>query len=146
GILAARHGSRVLTLEQDVGWYRAMSRDLRRLRLQSVDLHYAPLRDFGSFEWYDIDGVDIPSKLADVICDGPFAARGYRAGLLPVLIDRGIRFRDALCDDGDAREAPEMLEYWAEHCGAQYELRQGTDGILAVVTPGGQAIQRSGVA
>lgn len=136
GLLGARHGWRVISLEQDAEWHKRMQRDLRRLQIGSVDLRYAPLRDYGDYEWYDVNAVlPLPGRLEGVFCDGPFAAKGYRRGLLPTLTTNKIVFDEILCDDGDAKEAPSMLKYWTEECGASYELLHRSNGILIAVRP-----------
>lgn len=134
-LIAARQGARVISLEQDKGWFDRMTVDLARLRIDNVTLCLAPLRDYGDYEWYDDRRITIPDELGGVFCDGPFDARGYRVGLLPYLLGRQARFSEILCDDGDSRESPAMLRYWEERCGATSTLVVGAQGSLVVVRP-----------
>jgi len=135
GLLAARRGIRVLSLEQDGSWYRMVQRDLDRLGIQNVDLYHAPLRDFGEYDWYDIDLVPLPPRFDSALCDGPAFCRGWRKGLLPVLADRHVQVDEILCDDADDPNAPAMLEFWKKRCGAVSETMKGADGAIAVVHP-----------
>lgn len=135
GLLAARRGIRVLSLEQDGSWYRMVQRDLDRLRIPNVDLYHAPLRDFGEYDWYDIDKVPLPLRLDSALCDGPAFCRGWRSGLLPVLSERRVEVAEVLCDDADDPNAPAMLEFWRKRYGAVFEIMKGADGTIAVVRP-----------
>lgn len=135
GLLAARRGVRVLSLEQDVTWHRMVQRDLDRLGIPNVDLYHAPLRDFGEYDWYDIDLVQLPPRFDSALCDGPAFCRGWRTGLLPVLSDRRVQVDEILCDDADDPHAAAMLDFWKNRCGAAFETMKGAEGAIAVVHP-----------
>ena len=36
----------------------------------------APLKDYGDYEWYDLDAIEIPSSYAAIIVDGPLVMIG----------------------------------------------------------------------
>ena len=141
-LIAGRRGARVISLEQDEEWFDSMTVDLARLRIDNVTLCYAPLRDYGEYEWYDDQRIIIPNQLGGVFCDGPFNARGYRVGLLPYLLTRQTRFDEILCDDGDSKESPSMLRYWEERCGATTTMVHGEQGSLVVVRPPANGVSR----
>jgi hypothetical protein len=135
GLLAARRGIRVTSLEQDAAWYDTVQRDLDRLGIRNVDLYCAPLRNFGEYDWYDIDRVPLPPRFDAALCDGPAFCRGWRSGLLPVLSDREVEVVEVLCDDADDPNAPTMIEFWKNRYGAVAEIMEGADGTIAVVRP-----------
>jgi hypothetical protein len=135
GLLAARRGIRVTSLEQDASWQRMVQRELDRLGIPNVDLYHAPLRNFGEYDWYDIDNVPMPLQFGSVLCDGPAFCRGWRSGLLPVLSDRRVEVAEVLCDDADDPNAPAMFEFWRKRYGAVCEIMKGADGTIAVVHP-----------
>ncbi|MCK4783655.1 MAG: hypothetical protein KAV87_07895 [Desulfobacteraceae bacterium] len=135
GILAARHGTKVVSFEQDETYYGAIQHDLRILRIASVQVYHTPLCNYGSYDWYDIRSLDLPDHFEYVFCDGPAFCRGWRSGLVPALKERGIAIGEILCDDADDPHAPEMLLQWEEQYAMKTELISRREGILAVVSP-----------
>ena len=134
GLLAARRGVRVMSLEQDAEWYKMIRRDLDRLGISNVDLYHAPLRNFGEYDWYDIDRVTLPPRFDSALCDGPAFCRGWRRGLLPVLAERRTQIDEILCDDADDPNAAAMFDFWKQY-GAGFETMTAAEGAIAVVHP-----------
>ena len=135
GHLLARRGIRLVSLEQDAGWFQFIRRDLQRLGLSNVDVYHAPLSDQGDFDWYDVSSVSFPPRFETALCDGPAFCRGWRCGLLPMLVERGVQFDEILCDDADDAHAPAMFAFWEERFGIKAQLLDGADGAMAVVRP-----------
>lgn len=124
-------GSSVWTLEHDAGCFARVASRLRRLRLE-VDLRCTPLRDYGDFDWYDVDPSTLPS-FSLVVCDGPpKRTRGGRFGLLPVLGDRLAAGCVILLDDAARSEEREVMARWAAERPLHYEVR-GTERPYAAV-------------
>ncbi len=73
GVVADRQSHRHIALEHHSGWYERMHETLKKEEVKNTTVHYCPLKDYGTFEWYEISDVDIPDQpLIDlVICDGP---------------------------------------------------------------------------
>jgi len=68
-----RNKGKFYSLEHDRDWYMKLQRTLKNRKVdQGVKLCYAPLKDYGKFDWY---GIDPNTSLADsfqlVVCDGP---------------------------------------------------------------------------
>jgi predicted O-methyltransferase YrrM len=120
--IARRNGAQLWTLEHDARCYELVQARLRRFGLEANVLR-SPLRDYGSFDWYDVQPSALPS-FSLVVCDGPpKRTRGGRLGLLPVLDDRlGPRCL-ILLDDASRAEEREVLSRWAEERPLWYELR-----------------------
>jgi hypothetical protein len=121
GAIATQRGSRVISLEQDLEWFSYLRGKLTKLGLSSVELIYAPLRGYDDFAWFDIEAVTFPSAFTHVFCDGPAVwgrewadpmRSNWRAGVVPLLQRRGIRFDEILLDDSDDRRCERLRETW----------------------------------
>lgn len=120
--IAAGAGRAVWSLEADPNWCRTIHLALRRLGL-SAELRLAPLRDYGDFDWYDVEALELP-LFSLVVCDGPAGrTRGGRFGLLSVLGDRLESGCTILLDDAERPGEREVLRRWHAEAGLCYELR-----------------------
>jgi hypothetical protein len=120
--IAADERRAVWSLEADPNWCRTIRLALRRLGL-SADLRLAPLRDYGDFDWYDVEALELP-VFSLVVCDGPAGrTRGGRFGLVPVLGDRLGVGCTILLDDAERPGEREVLRRWDAETGLRYELR-----------------------
>lgn len=146
-VIAAREGATVWSLEQDEQWYHAMRRVLASLHVGNVILWYAPLRSYGDYVWYDLDGRNLPSRLGTVACDGPSVRKsvwapplfqGWRVGVVLVLRDLGISFDRILLDDASDPRAPGLLARW-EESGIMTETTDTPTGRHIVGHPGARA-------
>jgi len=107
GIIAEARGSRVVALEADRAWHGLMVNTLKRLRIRSVEMRYAPLVHGESSDWYDASALDDIERVDLFICDGPTGdTRGGRSGasshVLPMLAPRAVIVID------DVHRAPEQ--------------------------------------
>jgi predicted O-methyltransferase YrrM len=132
--VARRTGSQVWTLEHD-----ARSFELVQARLRQFGLHarvqLTPLRDYGSFDWYDVETTLQPC-FSLVVCDGPpKRTRGGRFGLVPVLGERLNPGCVILLDDASRAEEREVLARWAADLPLKYELRGASRPYAAVELP-----------
>jgi len=81
------------------------------------------LRDYGDFDWYDVDPLELPT-FSLVICDGPQGStRGGRLGLLPVLRERLAPGCSILLDDAARPSEREVLRRWKLQAPLRYDLR-----------------------
>jgi hypothetical protein len=120
--VARQTGSTVWTLEHDSYWLKVVESELGRLRLD-VNMRLAPLRDYGGFDWYDVDSSALPT-FSLVICDGPPGwTRGGRYGLLPVLGDRLAPGCAILLDDAARPGEQEVLRQWTSRVPLRYDIR-----------------------
>lgn len=79
-VLALSTCQHIWTLEHDPIWASHTHRMLQRYGIKNVTLIYAPLKNYGPFDWYDVSNELPPFDL--VICDGPpRTTRGNRAGI-----------------------------------------------------------------
>jgi Methyltransferase domain len=119
--VAEQTGSPVLSLEHDAHCFDVLQARLRPLRL-GADVMLTPLRDYGEFDWYDVEPSRLPT-FSFVVCDGPpKRTRGGRFGLLPVLGDRLAPGCVILLDDAARPEEREVLSRWAAARPLRYEL------------------------
>jgi hypothetical protein len=122
----SRHtGSQIWTLEHDERWSHIVRSGLRRFRL-AANVQLTPLRDYGAFDWYDVEALALP-RFSLVVCDGPpSATRGGRFGLVPVLRGNLAHGCVILLDDARRSGEREILERWSVEFGLQFEIRGET--------------------
>jgi len=120
--LADRHGTCVWSLEQNRAWYKRLRATLAALGIGNVELWYAPLRKFGDFVWFDLQGRHLPPRFSHVFCDGPAVFESeweepsfssWRAGVVPMLEDAGVKFGEILLDDASDPRAEALCRRWA---------------------------------
>ena len=128
----ARAGTKGIALEHLPHWVgyvmgvgAAMEIDLST----GFPVQYAPLKDYGPFEWYSYDGLDSegrPEKYDFVVCDGPpQSTTGSRVGLIEAMGENLAAGCLILYDDyGSApldTEAPflSVPDWWVEHNGVE---------------------------
>lgn len=132
-VFAARTGKLVWTLEHLPHWGEQTRRVLARLGCDSVVLHVAPLRDYGSFDWYDPRRDVLPKDFALVVCDGPPGrTRGGRRGLLPVLGARLAPGCVVLLDDAARPGEARVIEAWSRRLAIPYRV-YGVEKPFAVL-------------
>ena len=150
GVIASERGKRVWTLEQDAAWGRYMNGMLKRFDAATVTLWHAPLRSYGEYVWFDLDGRSLPRTFTEVFCDGPAFLQGewpdpvlsdWRVGLIPVLQARGILFGEVLLDDADDPRCARMCELWHDF-GVATEIVATRYGPFVVARPSLHASQQ----
>lgn len=86
GAVAGHRGQVVWALEHNREWGERVRQHLKELEIDSVRLFTAPLRDYGTYHWYDPPLEAMPEQFELVVCDGPPSdTPGGRYGLLPVM-------------------------------------------------------------
>ena len=82
-VMAAASKHDVWALESDAGWASVTSENVKGFGLTNVKMCYAPIKDYGKYEWYDY-----PENLPmfDMLyCDGPHRTnKGFRAGVIEI--------------------------------------------------------------
>ncbi len=124
GAIAKQRGVAVWTLEHDSEWATRVKNHLDRYALDSVVVCTTPLRDYGSFAWYDPPLPSMPRDFALVVCDGPPAAgKGGRYGLAPVMNGNLKTGCIILLDDADRDDEREVARRWERDLRAKAEIR-----------------------
>jgi len=139
GALAERRGRRVVSLEQDEAWHAHVTQTLRRFEIGAVTCSYAPLRPYGEYVWFDLRDTTLPTEFSAVFCDGPAVGRrwpeplrgNWRAGLVPILSERHIRFGEILLDDADDPRCGQLRRVW-EAAGITTEVVETATGPIVV--------------
>ena len=118
GLLAARRGIDVWSLEHIPEWHARVRSVLESLGIPTVHLHLTPLRNYGDFDWYSLPLASMPHTFQLVVCDGPPGTnRGGRYGLLPVMRTRLLEGFLVLLDDAARPEEQNMIQRWAAEGG-----------------------------
>jgi Methyltransferase domain len=125
--LACRRGVQAWSLEHDAAWRRKVVRAVKKIST-AITVVDAPLRDYGTFEWY-APSVPLPSDFRLVICDGPPATTiGGRSGLVPIMGDALAPDATIVLDDVTRLDEQAAMAQWARK-GWQAEIR-GTYAII----------------
>lgn len=100
GIIAKSTGNTLWTMEHSEYWGGKIQRILNKYKIDSVHIFINPLKDYGTYYWYDPPLNIFPNKFGLVICDGPPGSiKGGRFGLLPEMKSRLAKGSLILLDD-----------------------------------------------
>ncbi len=135
GALTAPRQTPVRVLEHNRDWYDYLCRILEALRFEHVQMRYAPLTEYGEFQWYQAPApADDPFRL--VVCDGPpGSTSGGRYGLVPVMRRQLAAGCVILLDDTHRRGEQDAIAGW-RRLGQLSASRQGRFGRFAEVSFG----------
>jgi predicted O-methyltransferase YrrM len=123
GLIAKKKGLRVWSLEHDRQWGEKTRLMMKKWRIESVELLIAPLRSYGSFDWYDVPMDSMPKDIALVVCDGPPGeTRGGRYGLLPIMRSLLKPGCVILLDDAHRPDEKQILAEWAQEAASGYAI------------------------
>jgi hypothetical protein len=141
GLLAGRRGIEIWSLENSPEWISRIQKALSRNRIPGVRLCYAPLRDYGGFDWYDAPVGHMPRDFRLVVCDGPPGfTPGGRYGLFPVMW--GLLSRKAVVLVDDALRTSEMavIEEWKRRWPLLVSPHQSGHGAYASISFSGREL------
>lgn len=123
GMVTRTCGIEIFSLEHHPRWHQKMTRTLQRYGMDHVHVLQAPLKDFGEYDWYDIDKARIPSGIELVVCDGPPGnIKGSRYGLIPEMKDKLADSCTILLDDANRSNERRVMESWRSLHGFDYRL------------------------
>ncbi|MBK8502222.1 MAG: class I SAM-dependent methyltransferase [Saprospiraceae bacterium] len=135
GIVAKKRGIKMISLEHNAVWHKKVGGHLEKYQLYN-ELLKAPLKDFGEYEWYDIEHIELPAKFGLVICDGPPATtKGGRLGLMPLVRHSFTEGTVILLDDMVRNSEKETVLKRQKMHPIQYELVKSGDSH-AIITMG----------
>ena len=121
GIIAQKRNIKVYSLEHHEMWYEKISKILASEGLNNSIIYHTPLKDYGDYDWYDLEGRDLPADFDLVLCDGPPAqTRGGRYGLLPLLRNHFASDYMVILDDSFRPEEREIITKWEQ----EFHLKQ----------------------
>lgn len=105
-LMAAATDHMVYCIENDKYYADKMKDMALRAGVTNITIIHAQIKD----RWYDLEGLDLPSRFAVGLNDGPPRALGDRMKFFDVLSDR-ISF--IISDDADDKEYAQKLTEWA---------------------------------
>ena len=137
GLLTRNRDVCVHSLEHDAAWHRRVTTVARKLGLNRLHIHFAPLIDYGGYWWYQPPFNWMSKHFSLVICDGPQESTpGGRYGLLPIMRERLDCGALVLLDDANTLAGSKVLDRWRSEWGASVELIRNPNGEFAVVKIG----------
>jgi hypothetical protein len=126
-------GRQVFSFEHDPAWAGKLSRSIPEQLRSSVELCVTPIRSYGEFDWYSLDGITPPTDIGFVVCDGPPGkTRGGRYGLAPVLKPFLARGCIVLLDDTQRTSEHEVVQRWCKELNGTVIHEGGTFNVLEV--------------
>lgn len=136
GLLAARRGLQVWTLEHLPEFHRRIQARLKRYSIANVHPILAPLHDYGEFSWYASPELEImPHDFRLVIADAPpDSTKGGRYGLLPVMRSHFASGAVILLDDAERVSEQTVLDQWQAQYNLSYDLCRQGEKAWAVCT------------
>jgi len=133
GVVAARRGLKLHSLEHNEEWHARVSQVLRDFGATTTTEHFAPLRDYGDFDWYGAPLESMPSDFTLVVCDGPPAStRGGRSGMLPTMRSKLGPSCSVLLDDANRPAEQELVRSWSKAGGGTTKINKSHRGFARV--------------
>jgi hypothetical protein len=133
GAIASRRGIQLHSLEHHPEWHARVSEAIHQFHLTNVTIHLAPLRDFGSFDWYDAQLGELPNDFSLVVCDGPpGVTRGGRSGMLPMMRGKLAKTVSILIDDTNRDAEGQLARQWISELRAPNGLHAGGRGFARI--------------
>ena len=128
---------KVIALEHDADWYSHITNRLTRFSTGGVNVCMVPMREYGTFHWYDISGIHIPENIDLVICDGPPGSTlGGRYGLLPILQSNLRPKCTILLDDAERGSERNVLREWDQKYKISVEIQAGKKAFAILTLDG----------
>ena len=133
GTAARASGRRVFSFEHDPNWAARLQHDLPDELHRVIDLCVTPIRNYGDFDWYSLAGVQLPTDIGFVLCDGPpGSTRGGRYGLGPILTPFLAPGCIVLLDDTQRNSEHDIMMRWCAEIGSVVVHRGPTYSVLEV--------------
>lgn len=123
GVVAARNGNTVWSLEHHPGWAECVDKALRTYAIEAVRVDVEALKDYGEFHWYQPSFEAMPPAFDLVLCDGPPGKTpGGRYGFLPVMRPRLAAGCCIIVDDAEREQERTIAGRWARELGVTYRM------------------------
>lgn len=134
GIIAEKKGFQVFTLEHIGKWANVVQMQLNSNNINSVTIAVNDLKDYGDYEWYDLNQNILNQKFELIICDGPPSrTKGGRFGMLPTMINSLGENAIILMDDYNRIEEKRIVADWKKMF--QFEVEEkGQNDLHAIIT------------
>ncbi len=137
GLLAGRRGVPVHSLEHSQSWQQRVLKVLTENQVGNVEVIASPLRDYGSFAWYDAPLETLPEQFQLVVCDGPPGkTKGGRYGLMPVFGQRLRKGAVIVLDDAQRAGEIEMVNRWQDEMDLSLQIFNKPAGNFARLVKG----------
>lgn len=112
GIIAQQQGRQMISLEHIAFWAQRVQKELDRNHLDNNQILVRPLKDYGSFAWYDNNGLQ-PEDIGLCICDAPPGdTKGGRRGFMHLYSDCLHSGAVILVDDTIREDERQMIQDW----------------------------------
>ena len=134
GAIAMRRGIQLHSLEHDAEWHARVTDAVGAFGLTNVTVHLAPLRDYGSFDWYDVKLDALPDDFSLIVCDGPpGVTRGGRSGMLPIMRAKLAAAFSILIDDTNRAGEGQLALQWENELSATRGRHSAGRGFASLV-------------
>lgn len=112
GVIAKNRKIGMVSFEHIPAWAGKVKKELDKYGLTHNEIYVRPLINYGDFDWYDIDNIDIP-EIRLCICDGPPGNTfGGRKGMLFLFKEKVTSGAIILVDDTIRKAEQKMIKQW----------------------------------
>jgi hypothetical protein len=111
GIIAQQQDRKMISFEHIDFWAQRIQKELTKNKLENR-IYLRTLKDYGSFAWYDTDGIDF-EPIGCCICDAPPGnTKGGRKGFMHLFKDYLMPDSIILVDDTIREDERNMIKEW----------------------------------
>jgi hypothetical protein len=116
GVIAKKRKISLFSFEHFPMWAQRVQQEIDCHRLTSNKLYLTPLKNYGSFDWYDIDNIDL-DNIGLCVCDAPPGdTKGGRRGFLYLFLKKMRSNAVILVDDTSRIDEQQMIKEWQNLC------------------------------
>ena len=113
GAIAKKNGVKMISIEHHPKWAAKVQTEIKKYKLTNNQIFLSNLINYGDFDWYDIDNINI-SDIDLCICDAPPGNTfGGRKGFLYLFKDKVHNGTIILVDDIIREAEQKMIEEWS---------------------------------
>ena len=112
GVIAKKQNRKMVSFEHIDFWAQRIQKELDKNQMTNNIIYNRPLKDYGQYAWYDIDGFEC-EKIGLCVCDAPPGdTKGGRRGFLYLFKDYFLPNAVILVDDTIREDEQKMIQEW----------------------------------
>jgi len=112
GLIAKKQNRKMISFEHIDFWAKRIQKELDKNQMDNNIIYSRELKDYGSYAWYNIDGIKCET-IGLCICDAPPAdTKGGRRGFLYLFKDCLLPASIILVDDTIREDEQKMIQEW----------------------------------
>jgi predicted O-methyltransferase YrrM len=114
GFIAKKQNRKMVSFEHIASWAKRVQKEIDRNQLINNEIILRSLKDYGTFSWYNIDGIEL-EKIGLCICDAPPGdTKGGRRGFFNLYQNHLLPNSIILVDDVIRDDEKKMIHEWGK--------------------------------